>query len=198
MVSATFAVPFVALCTSIIAVQVPYFLDQQGTTSRSTSSQASPLDGAVLQVLLPLATTGVLFTAVAYVYSHLHHAAAAAAGAGAGNRRLWEVVTFIFCPLIGRLGFFLFFQQPAGGVDGGAQARALGAGAVHVLPAAATVTFFLGMALVFVHVCAGGEGGGGAVAGDEPIQAVVGILTEMALGAAAALIILMTMAVYAC
>ncbi|XP_062228435.1 uncharacterized protein LOC133926484 isoform X2 [Phragmites australis] len=185
MVSAT-AVAFLALCASFIAVQVPSFSDQPGTTN--TPAQAAPSNGA-LQVMLPLATMETIFTAVAFIYGHQHHAAAAA-----GNWRLSEFIIFILCPLIGRLEFFLFVQQPVGGVDDAAHARALGMAAVHVLPAAATVTFFLGMALVFVHVCAGG---GGAVAEDGPIQAVLGVLPKMVLGAAAALISLMAMVVYA-
>lgn len=134
-----------------------------------------------------MAATATLFSSVAFMYRHLHRAAAAAAGAG--TRRLLEVVTFIMCAAVGLLEFFLFVQ-PAGGVD-------LGMAAVDALPAAATVTFFLGMTLIIVHIRAGGEGGGGAITGNRPVPAPVELLKKVALGAAAALVSQMAMALYA-
>ncbi|XP_062227548.1 uncharacterized protein LOC133925815 [Phragmites australis] len=186
MVTRTLEIACLALLMSTIAVQVPSFLDQSATTA--TSAQASPLDGAVLQVLLPLAVMEALFTAVAF---HLPPRAPRRRR-GVGNRGLSELVAFILCLAVCLLEFFLFVQ-PSGGVDGGAQARALGLAAVRALPASATVTFFLGMALIYLHVGTGGGRAGGNGPVPEP---AVRLLTETTLEAAAALIGMMAMAVY--
>ncbi|XP_062233362.1 uncharacterized protein LOC133930677 isoform X2 [Phragmites australis] len=192
---ATRAAPVIAcfaVFVSIVAVQVPSFLDQSATTA--TTAEACPLDGAVLQVMLPLAAMDALFTAVAFIYGHhLHHAA------DAGNRRLTGVFTFIACASVGLLQFFLFVQQPSRGVDGGAQAHALRVAAVHALPAAAAVTtFFLGVTLIYVHVGNGGGGAGsGAVAGNGPVpELAVWVLTKTTLGAALICLMAIVLALY--
>ncbi|KAL6606824.1 hypothetical protein ACP70R_042477 [Stipagrostis hirtigluma subsp. patula] len=187
MLNAAPDVALAALCAAIIAAE---HLGQPGAGT-TASTEAPPLNGAV-QVVPPMAATVALFTAVALIYRRLRHAAA-----GAGNRRFWDLVTFILCAAAGILEFFLFVQPAGGMVDGGALARALAGAAVRALPAAATVTFFLAMSLIFVRVRAG-EGGdeGGCAAGDGPIQAAEKLLTKTTLGAAAALIILMAVAFF--
>jgi len=88
-------------------------------------------------------------------------------------------------------------QAPGGGGAEDGAARDLGLAALRELPAAATATFFLGILLIIVgHIRAGGEGGGGAVAAIAPIEAPVGLLAKMAIGAAAGLVCLMAMALY--
>ncbi|TVU00280.1 hypothetical protein EJB05_54301, partial [Eragrostis curvula] len=52
------------------------------------------------------------------------------------------------------------------------------------------------MALVFAQVRAGGGGGGGAVAGDGAVQGAVWILSNVALGAAAAVVGMMAVVLY--
>ncbi|PUZ61778.1 hypothetical protein GQ55_4G304600 [Panicum hallii var. hallii] len=171
----------VALCASTIAVHLSSVLDPSATTAATPVEASPPLDGAVLQVLLPFIVMEALFAAGPFVYRHALH------GAGAGNRRLTELVAFILCVVVGFLEFFLFVQPAGGAVDGGAQARALGLAALRALPASATATFFLGVALVHAHV------GGG----DGPLpEPAVRFLTEMTLEAAAALIGVMAMVIY--
>lgn len=154
--------------------------------------------GVRIRDLQLLATAAGVFISVGFIYRHLHR--------GAGNRRLPEIVPFMLCVCAGVLQFLLFVGASAasGGadvVDHRAEARALGLAALRVLPAAATVTFFLGTMLIFAAlISAGGEGGGAAAAGEgeEPIQAPVGLrlLSRMALAAAAALFCMMAVAVY--
>ncbi|WVZ82096.1 hypothetical protein U9M48_029398 [Paspalum notatum var. saurae] len=160
-----------------------------GAAAAAAQGAPPPPHGGGGRELLLLAATGGLLTGAALTYRHVHHA-------GAGNRRLPGTLTFTLCASAGALEF-LVFVLPAGdggGADPGEQAgRALGLAALRALPAAAAVTFYLGMLLIVVgHIRAGGEGGGGVVAGHEPIPAPVGltILTKMALGAAAALLAL--------
>jgi hypothetical protein len=142
--------------------------------------------GVRIRDLQLLATAAGVFISVGFIYRHLHR--------GASNRRLPEIVPFMLCVCAGVLHFLLFVGASAasGGadVDHGAEARALGLAALRVLPAAATVTFFLGTMLIFAaRISAGGE---------EPVQAPVGLrlLSRMALAAAAALVCMMAVAVY--
>jgi hypothetical protein len=180
-----------ALCAAFTALELVNLLDPQRTGAGTAAAARAPaIRGAAPAFLpLPAAAGGLLLLAflasVAFFYSHLRRAAAAAA-AGAGNRRLPELVTFALCASAGFLQFVLFVLQAPGGVDHGA-ARELGLAALRALPTAATATFFLGILLIIVgHIRAGGEGGGGAVAG---------VLAKMAVGAAAGLFCLMTTAV---
>ncbi|KAG0513325.1 hypothetical protein BDA96_10G092000 [Sorghum bicolor] len=194
MVTAVSAAAVVDLCAAFIALDIFTFLDPQLGADPS-AEEAALLDSAV-ELLLPLAALGTLATGITVIYRHLQHSAAAAAGA-AGSRRLYRFFA-ILCASVGTLEFF-FFVQPAGSAGGnfGAQARALGLVAARVLPAAAAATFFLGMALIIVsHIRAGGEGGGGAFAGDGHIQGAVSFLTKTAFAAAAALIWLTALALY--
>uniref|UniRef100_A0A0A9BZY9 Uncharacterized protein n=1 Tax=Arundo donax TaxID=35708 RepID=A0A0A9BZY9_ARUDO len=193
IVASPFAVAVADLCAAITAIEIFNFLTPQPCAGTTASTPTPPLDIAALAVFLPLAATTVaLHAAVGLIYRHLHRAGPAAAGAGAGARRISELVAFM-CAAVGFLEILLLVQ-PAGGVDGGAQARALGMAAVDALPAAATATFFLGMILIIAHIRAGGEGGGGAVADNRPVPAPgVELLRKMALGAAAVLVSLMAM-----
>ncbi|CAN6172924.1 unnamed protein product [Urochloa humidicola] len=171
-----------ALCTAIGAVELFCLLFPQ--PGAYTTAQAQALRNAV-RAFLPLAAAGGLFTSVLLIYRHLRGAAADAA---ARNRRLSEILALLFASA-GLLYFFLFVAQApagAGGVDpAGAAARELGLAALRALPAAAAVTFYLGMLLIIIrHIHAGGEGGGGAVAGNGPVEApAVGLLDKMAIGA---------------
>ncbi|XP_021304649.1 uncharacterized protein LOC8077312 isoform X2 [Sorghum bicolor] len=187
------AVP--ALCAAMSAVELANLLDPRpGASATVTVAAQAPALHSGVQDLLLLASAAGFSVSVAFVYRYLHR--------GAGNRRLPEIVSFMLCICAGVLQFLLFVLTPGGAdVDHGEQARALGLAALRVLPAAATVTFFLGtMLIVAAHIRAGGEGGGGtiAVAGEEPIQAPVGLrfLSRMALAAAAGLVCLMAIAVH--
>ncbi|RLN12893.1 hypothetical protein C2845_PM09G05900 [Panicum miliaceum] len=180
-----------ALCAAFTALELFNLLDPQRTGAGSTAADRAPALRGAVRAFPPLAAAAwglsllAFFASVAFIYSHLRRAGAAAA-AGAGNRRLPELVTFTLCASAGFLQFLLFVVQAPGGVDDGA-ARALGLAALRALPAAATATFFLGILLIIVgHIRAGGEGGGGAVAG---------VLAKMAIGAAAGLVCLMATAV---
>ncbi|CAN6202176.1 unnamed protein product [Urochloa humidicola] len=190
------AVP--VLCAAMSAIELVHLLDPQpgGGTTNAAAAQAPALCSAV-RAFLPLAAVGALFTAVAHIYRHVHDA-------GAGNRRrLSEVVTFLLCASAGLLDFSLFVAPtaPAGGAadhPAGA-ARELGLAALRALPAAAAVTFYLGILLITIrHIRAGGEGGGGDFAGNGPaVEApAVGVLDKMAIGAAAGLVCLMAIALY--
>ena len=187
------AVP--ALCASMSAVELTNLLDPLPGASTTVAAQA-PLLHSGLRDLLLLASAAGFSVSVTFIYRHVLHQ-------DAGNRRLPEIASFMSCVCAGVLQFFLFVRAPGGAdVDHGEQARALGLAALRVLPSAATVTFFLGtMLIVAAHIRAGGEGGGGAavaVAGEEPMQAPVGLrlLSRMALAAAAGLVCLMAIAVY--
>jgi hypothetical protein len=174
-----------ALCAAFTALELVNLLDPHRTGAGTRAADRAPALRGAVRAFLPLAAAGGFFTCVALIYRHLHHALAAAA-AGAGNPRLPELVTFTLCASAGFLQFLLFVLQAPGGVDDGA-ARELGLAALRGLPAAATATFFLGILLIIVgHIRAGGEGGGGAVAG---------VLVKMAVGAAAGLVCLMALAV---
>ncbi|TVU01814.1 hypothetical protein EJB05_45808, partial [Eragrostis curvula] len=216
MVSVSFAAS-AALFVALAAVELFRFLHLPSVPlpSTSTSTQDSTLDRAVestasdtelffpFQVLVLLAATVALFAAVAFV--HLHPAAAGGA-TGAGNKRLSELATLLLCGAAGTLNFILFVLQPAAADvaigDVGALVRALGAAAADALAAAATVTFYLSITLVIAHIRAGGEGGGGngavvVVAGHgRVLPAPVYLLKKLALGAAAALLIQMAMALF--
>ncbi|KAL6606826.1 hypothetical protein ACP70R_042479 [Stipagrostis hirtigluma subsp. patula] len=180
-----------AMGAAIAAVELFNLLDQSSAGTMA-SAHAPPLDIAV-QTLLPLSVTVAFFTAIALIYQHLHHAATH----GGGDRRLSELVPFVLCASAGILDFFFFCVTPAGGmVDDGALVRAFSMAAVQALPAAATVTFFLAVALVFAHVRAGGGGDGGFLGGNAPAPApAVRLLTKTTLGAGAVLLGLMAMAV---
>ncbi|KAJ1258476.1 hypothetical protein BS78_10G078400 [Paspalum vaginatum] len=197
---------FADVWAAITAVQLLSFLnlhpDAAGTTTTTPAQAAAFVGERDFQSLLTLAAAGALYTAVARVYRHLHEAEAAAAAAAA--HRLSGLVTFVLLAAAGLLEFLLLAQRAGGGdVDGDAARRALGRAALSALPAAATATFFWGIMLLFVaHIRAGGEGGGGggegAVAGDlqQIQQGPVSLLTEIAIGAAAALVGLMALAFY--
>lgn len=173
-----------ALLVSILALQVPSCIDQQGTTSAGTTTTASPSappplfdDGALKAAMLALAGMDAVLIAAAVIYSHhTQHAA----GAGGGNRRISELAFFVLCLQVGVLQFVLFVQEPA------AAARALGSSAARALPCVASVTFFLGVTLIYAHVGHGGGAAGGAVAGHGPVPApaTVRLLADMTLGAA--------------
>jgi hypothetical protein len=159
---------FTALFASFTATELFPFLE---LLSRSGSGTSSPTQA--VQVLLPLAATLAIYTAVTFV--HLRHTAF-----GAGNRRLSEPITFVLCGAAGVLEF-IYFVQPAGAVDD--VVGALGRAALEALPASATALFVLGITLVIAHIRVGGEGGGGGAA------VPVNVLKKIALGGAAALFI---------
>ncbi|XP_066371104.1 uncharacterized protein [Miscanthus floridulus] len=187
----TAAVP--ALCAAMSAVELANLLGPLPGASTTVAAQAPPLHSGVRDLLL-LASAAGFSVSVTFIYRHVLHQ-------DAGNRRLPEIVSFMSCVCAGVLQFFLFVRAPGGAdVDHGEQARALGLAALRVLPAAATVTFLGTMLIVAAHIRAGGEGGGGAVAvaGEEPMQAPVGLrfLSRMALAAAAGLVCLMAIAFY--
>ncbi|RCV20680.1 hypothetical protein SETIT_4G076100v2 [Setaria italica] len=196
MVNAASAAGFADLIAAIMALEIFFFLEPQSTGAGTAPSEQAPLIDSAVELCLPLAAAGTLLTAVAFVYNHLNcHAAVPAAGAA--NRRVSGVAFFILCVSAGVLDLFFYVQPPAGSVDHGARARALGLGALRALPAAATATFFWGMMLIIIaHVRAGGEGGGGAGAGagHGAIKMAVRILTMIAVGAAAGLAFLVIMA----
>ncbi|CAL5051661.1 unnamed protein product [Urochloa decumbens] len=196
MLNAASAAGFINLCAGFMALEIFFFLHPQSGAARAgttpPSAQAPPLDSTAVELWLPLAAAGTLLTSVAFIYHHMTMSRAAAAN----RRRLSEVVIFLLCVSVGVLDIFFFVAQPADGVDRGAQARALGLGALRALPTAAAANFFWGIMLIIVaHVRAGGEGGGGAVAGAGFFGAIQGhmrirVLTDIALGAAAGLVFL--------
>jgi len=199
MARAAFPAAFADLWAAITAIQLYDLLNLQpgaGASATTPSAQASASVGD-FQIFQMLVAAGGLYAAVALIYRHVHQAEAAAA-AGAGNRRrLSGGVVVLLIAAVSLLEFSLFVQEGASAVD---VVGALGLAAFRALPAAATATFFWGMVLMLIvvaHVRAGGEGGGGALVGDGQIQATVRLATEMAFAAAAALVCLMTMALYA-
>ncbi|CAN6208336.1 unnamed protein product [Urochloa humidicola] len=199
---------FADLFLAIAALELFSFLDPQTGAGTTASAQQAPLldSAAEVEVWLPsAAAAGLLF--IAAVASTYHHLSRRRAGA-CNRRRLSGLIVSALCVSVGTLEHLLFAQAAGagGGVDrGGAQAqaaRALGVAALRTLPAVATAAFYWGiMMLVFVaHIRAGGEGGGGAAAagdGHGPVQAGrVRVLTEVAVGAAAALVCMMALALY--
>ncbi|CAN6198411.1 unnamed protein product, partial [Urochloa humidicola] len=181
-----------ALCVAMSAVDLVRLPNPQ--PGGGTTAAAAQAPAALRSTVLPLAAVGGLFTSVALICRHVHDA-------GAGNQR--RLVTVLLCASAGFLDFFLFVAQAqaggSGGVDpAGAAACELGLApaALRALPAAAAVTFCLGMLLIIIrHIRAGGEGGGGAVAGNGQAP-VVGLLAKMVMGAAAGLVCLMAIALY--
>ena len=150
-----------ALCLSIVSLQVPSCTDPRGTsttTAGATAPSAPAQDanfGGALQALLALAGMQALFVFAAIIYSHRQNMHAAA------NWHVSELAFFIICLQVGFLQLFLFVQHPGG--EGGAEdgAPALAVSAAHALPAVASVTFFLGISLVYAqHACNGGGGAG--------------------------------------
>ncbi|KAG2615939.1 hypothetical protein PVAP13_3NG064150 [Panicum virgatum] len=200
MARAAFTAAFADLWAAITAIQLYYLLNLQpeaGASATTASPQASAPVGD-FQIFQMLVAAGALYAAVALICRHLHQArqaeATAAAAAGADNRRLSGGVVILLIAAASLLEFSLFVQgvPPGGAVD---VVGALGLAAFRALPAAATATFFWGMMLIVVaHVRAGGEGGGGALAGEGQIQGPVWLITKMALAAAAALVCLMATA----
>ena len=174
-----------ALLVSIMALQVPSCIDQRGTTSAGTTTTASPSappplfdDSALKAAILALAGMDAVLIAAAVIYTlQPPHAPR--------RRRVSELAFFVLCLQVGVLQFVLFVQQPAAAADHAA--RALGTSAARALPCVASVTFFLGITLVYAHV---GNGGGGAVAGNGPVPApataTIRLLADMTLGAALA------------
>jgi hypothetical protein len=173
MVSFPFAVALLAQFMSFAALQFYSSLDLDDELVGAMASAEA------VRALLPVTAMGALLGAVASIYHQLHRAAAADAGAGT------EVAVGVICAAVGVIEFYTFVI-PAAQVDDGARARELGLAAAHTLPSAATTTFFLGLALVFLHVRAGG----GALAGEGPVQ----ILIKIVLGATAVLVGLMALA----
>ncbi|XP_066375410.1 uncharacterized protein [Miscanthus floridulus] len=202
MVRGVAAFGFAGLCLAFATLELFTFLYPQcGAGTGTTTSAEAPLLHSAAEVFPPLAAVVVLFIAVALNYHHLtgrRVVAVPVAGAGNGRRSISRLVMFALCVSAGTLEFIVFGQATGGGAEdhGGAQARALAMAALRALPAAATGTFFSGMSLIIVaHVHAGGEGGGtGAVAGDELIQGLLRLLTKVVVGAAAALVGLIAMA----
>lgn len=160
MATAALEMIIFALCTAISALHLSSFL-QSGPAAAGAPAQR--LD-ATLQVLLTAAPTVAFFVAVTLLYAHLIRAG--------GDRPISEAITFTLCAAVGVLELFLLVLS--GGMDG-ALAPPLDA-AVQMLLPAATVTFFLAMALAYVHLRTG--------AGNEPIPEAVERLTKMTLGAA--------------
>ncbi|CAD6339917.1 unnamed protein product [Miscanthus lutarioriparius] len=177
-----------ALLVSIMALQVPSCIDQRGTTSAGTTTTASPSappplfdDSALKAAILALAGMDAVLIAAAVIYTlQPPHAPRRRR-----RRRVSELAFFVLCLQVGVLQFVLFVQQPAAAADHAA--RALGTSAARALPCVASVTFFLGITLVYAHV---GNGGGGAVAGNGPVPApataTIRLLADMTLGAASA------------
>ena len=194
--AAYFAAALADLWAAITAIQLYDLLNLQpgaGASATTPSAQASASVGD-FHIFLTLVAAGGLYAAVALIYRHLHQAEVAA---GAGNRRLPDSVVVLLIAAVSLLEFFLFVQEGASAVD---VVGALGLAAFRALPAAATATFFWGMVLMLIvvaHVRAGGEGGGGALAGDGQIQGPVRFITNVAFAAAAALVCLMAFALYA-
>ena len=182
-----------ALLVSIVSLQVPSCTDPpRGTTTASASAQDANF-GAALQALLALAGMQALFVFAAIIYSHRQNHAA-------GN---WlvseaELAFFILCLQVGFLQLFLFVQQPGG--EGGAHdgAPELAVSAARALPAVASVTFFLGIALVYGHVGNDGGGAGGAIAGNGPVPAPAGVrfLANLTFGAVLACLTSIVLAFY--
>jgi hypothetical protein len=167
MLSAAFVVAMLALFASITAVGLFSQPLEKNQLGKSISSVQA------VQALLPVAAMGAVLAAVVSIYRQLCHAA------GAGT----EVRVGVICAAVGVIQFFSFVLPPAAQVDDdGARARAIGTAAVHVLPASATATFYLSLALLFVaHVRAG----------EWP---VVQILIKVVLGATAILVGLLALA----
>ncbi|CAN6208335.1 unnamed protein product [Urochloa humidicola] len=188
MLTEAFAAAFADLWAAITAIQLYYSLNLGTTTTTTVASAAqSSASAGDFQMIFPtLVAAGGLYAAVAVVYHSLREAEAAGGG---GNRRLSDLVGFVSAAA-GLLQLFLFVGDVG----------ALGLAAARVLPAASIATFFLGMALmILVHIRAGGEGGGGAVAGEGPVQvqAPVWLVTKTAFAAAAGLVCLMAIALCA-
>lgn len=208
MVDAFTAFSFVNLCLAAFTfLQLSTFLDPQPAAGSTMASAEAPLLHIAAEVLPLLASAAVLFLAVAITYGHLtvmgrHVAAVPVAGAGNARRSVSGLLIFVLCVSAGTLELIVFGTKAASGgaADHGAQARALGLpDDLPALLAAATGTFFSGMTLIIVahRRAGGGEGGGGGavVAGDGPIQGLLRLLiTKVAVGAAAALVGLMVMA----
>ncbi|CAL5046632.1 unnamed protein product [Urochloa decumbens] len=194
MVNSASAAGFIDLCAGIMALEIFFFLDPQSGAGTAPSAQGPPLGSTAVELWLLLDAAGTLLTSVALIYRHMSRAAGPAAGTA--NRPLSRIVIFFLCVSAGVLDIVFFVAQPSVGVNRAAQARALGLGALRALPTAATATFFWGaMLIVVAHVRAGGEGGGGAVAGSGFFGAIQGpmrirVLTNIALGAVAGLVFL--------
>ncbi|CAL5043996.1 unnamed protein product [Urochloa decumbens] len=193
MARAALTAAFAAVWAAIAAIQFYYsFLNLQaagatgaGAAATTSAAQASASAGDEFQIFLTLVAAGGFNAAVALVYRHLHQIEAA------GNRRVPDAMAIL---LLAASGMLVQGQGVPAAVDDDVVA-ALGAAAFSALPGAATATFFLGMmTLVFA---ARVHGGGGAVAGAGffgEIQGPMRVLTKIAVGAAAVLVFLVTVA----
>ncbi|CAN6208341.1 unnamed protein product [Urochloa humidicola] len=185
LVNGASAAGFIDMCVGIMALEIFFLLDP----TAPSMATAPPLDDSAAELLLPLAAAGTLLTSVALIYHHLTSRAAAAAAAT--NRRLSGFAIFLLCVSAGVLDIFFFVVgKPAAGgaVDRGAQARALGMGALRALPTAAAANFFWGIMLIIVaHVVGAGHGA---------VQGHMRVLTKVAVGAAAGLVFLVTVAAF--
>lgn len=187
--SAQIIIACFAVFVSFLALQVPSCIDQRGTSTPAGTASASasappPLfdDGALKAAVAMLALAGMdaVLIAAAVIYSRTHRAAVGAVGGG--NWRVSELAFLVLCMQVGVLQLVLFVQEPA--VAGAIVISA----AAHALPCVASVTFFLGITLIYAHV--GNGGGGGDVAGNghgpAPAPATVRLLADVTLGAALA------------
>ncbi|XP_062227549.1 uncharacterized protein LOC133925816 [Phragmites australis] len=179
--AASASIAFNGLCVGIsVAALFSFFLSQSAPDAIDGAPVARLDLDAAAQVMLLVAAVATFFTAVTFIYVHLNNGGGGGRGAGVGDRRFPEVMFFILCASMRLLDIFLFLQP--GAMDGVAQAQLLfGMAAVHVLPPAATATFFLAMALIYVNVLTAGSDSATAV--NEQNPAVVELLTMMTLSA---------------
>ncbi|CAN6208345.1 unnamed protein product [Urochloa humidicola] len=194
MARAALTAAFVAVSAAITAIEFYYYflinLQQLGaavpgttTTTTKSANKASASAGDEFQVLLAVATAGALHAAVALIHGQLLQAEAAGA---AGNRRVPDGVGFL---LLAAAGLLVLQGVPGGAVDDDV-AAAIGAAAFGALPGAAAATFFLGMMTLILAVA--GAGFFGEIQGPMRMR----VLTKVAVGAAAVLVFLVTVAAF--
>ncbi|CAL5046612.1 unnamed protein product [Urochloa decumbens] len=164
------AIAFSGLCVGISAAVLLCSLSQSPAAAFDGAAQAAAaaqLDPASYGMLAAAAT---FFTAINSIYVHLR------TGGGGGGRRISEVIFFILCASVGFL--HLFCMQQPGPIQ--APAVLLRVAAVQLLlPYAGAATFYLSLALTYVHVRA--AAGGGAV--DELYPVAVEVLKTVTLAA---------------
>ncbi|CAN6202180.1 unnamed protein product [Urochloa humidicola] len=194
MARAALTAAFAAVSAAITAIEFYYYflinLQQLGaavpgttTTTTKSTNKDSASAGDEFQVFLALVAAGALHAAVGLIHRHLHQAEAAGA---AGNRRVPDGVGFL---LLAAAGLLVLQGVPGGAIDDDVVA-AIGAAAFGALPGAATATFFLGMMTLIFAVA--GAGFFGEIQGPMCMR----VLTKVAVGAAAVLVFLVTVAAF--
>ncbi|KAF0903773.1 hypothetical protein E2562_029881 [Oryza meyeriana var. granulata] len=187
LASAAMATAFFGLLVATEAIGLVSYLDQF-LGALSVAPADLPLDVAVM--VMAVAAIGALNTAVAFIHVRIYNGRPT----DAVSRRTLDIVCFAVCSSISVLLPLIFVLQP-GAMDGAQDLLPLAlavAFARALLPAAAAVTFFVSIMLIYAHLRTGV-----ADARNTQITTSVKLLTRVILAAALVTVVLSLIAAIA-